>query len=221
MLSTLPVEQEVDLIHGWQQDRRKEALHKLIALYMPRIKAWARKGSQEYRDDLIAEGVMALILAAERIDPQVSGALGPAIRGAILRASAGLSAQISIPERQIRDAMAGRMEPEKAAVLRQALQVIDFDEFAIGLNCPAAEEEALSKEKQRRLRAALAQALRPLARDERHIVVRHLLHGDAGLEELASRLHLSTARARSLEGRALHKMRNSLIKSGFALQDLT
>lgn len=215
---------ELESLRAWKQNRRPADLQAIISRYMPKIRSWSRRGGPRHAEDLVAEGVIALIEAADRYDLSQGEGFGgfamPAVRGAIYRALARQDSAVSIPERQLRDAVSGRMAVEKAEVIRQALQVEDFDEFTAAQSMPAAEDEALRRERRRLLRKAVAGALRPLGRQERRLIVHHLLKEDMALETLAGHLSLSVSRARMIEGRALHKMRNTLMNEGFLVSDL-
>lgn len=215
---------EQEVLRRWQQDRKSADLQALITRYMPKIRAWSRRGGARHVEDLVAEGIIALIEAADRYvvgEGQGFGGFAmPAVRGAIYSALARQDSAVSIPERQLRDAVSGRMPVEKADMIRQALQVEDFDEFTVAQSVPAAEEETLRRERRRLLRKAVAGALRPLGRQERRLIVHHLLKEDMALETVAGKLSLSVSRARMIEGRALHKMRNTLMNEGFLVSDL-
>ena len=168
---------------------------------------------------------MAFVDAAKRFDPDqsegVAGHILPSVRGAIFRELARLQSAVTIPERQVRDAFSGRMVGERAEMIRQALAVESLDDIELTQSAPPTEEMALMSEKHRILRRAVAGALRRLARDERRLVVHHLLHEDMALDTLADRMDLTVSRARMIEGRALHKMRNTLMSKGFLVSDLT
>lgn len=217
--------EEAAWIAAWQRQQDRDALQKLILRHMAPIRGLARRSGGQERDDLITEGVIALIDAAGRFpldSPAPFAAFAmPAVRGAILRARAGIGSIVTIPERQLRDALSGRMEEGRALAIRAALHAEEFDETSLGQSNLDAEEEALLRERRRHIRLAVAEALRPLGRQERRLVVQHLLHEDIELHALAQRLNMSLSRARSLEGRALHKMRNILMTKGFVLSDLT
>lgn len=218
------LEQERSWIAAWQQNADRDALSQLIASILPRIRAVARRCSREQDEDLTTEGVLAVIESLQRYHPQGDipffAYAAPAVRGAIFRAFAAQSQSVSIPERHLRDAASGRMAAAKAAVIAQSLQSEPYDPQLCQQTSPTTEDLALGRERQAQLRAAVAKALSRLERTERHLIVRHILNEDVALETLAQRLHLPLARARMIEGRALHKMRNALMNNGFGMSDL-
>ena len=210
---------EARLLTLWREEGRSDALQELIALYLPRVKAWARLGGA-LREDLVAEGLLALIEAANRKPAAAQLALGAHVRGAMLQARARMAALISLPERQVRDAFAGRLPLEQANVIREALKYENFDEFSSPCASASSEDQRALDEEHRYQRRALAHALRGLSTSERRLVLHPLLRGDQSLEEVAKGLGLSLQRARNLQGRALHKMRNTLLSNGFIMSEL-
>ena len=210
---------ETRLLTLWREGGGSDALQELIALYLPRMKAWARLGG-ELREDLVAEGLLALIEAANRKQNGAQFALGAHVRGAMLQARARMAAMVSLPERQIRDALAGRLPEDQAQVIREALKHENFDEFSSPCAVASVEEEEAQRDGHRQRRRALARALRSLDASERRLVLHPLLRGDQSLEQVAQGLGLSLQRARNLQGRALYKMRNTLLSNGFAMAEL-
>lgn len=220
----LALQLERDRIAAWQDRRDHRALKELLSQYLPRIRALARRYSREMAEDLAMEGVVALIEALKRYQPQgevpfLAFAM-PAVRGAMMRAFAAQSGIVSMPERHLRDALAGRLGPEAAEALRNSLQTESFDELTVDAMGDTAEETALGRERLSRIRSALAAALAGLEKTERQLVIHHILKQDKPLETLAQDLKLPLSRLRMIEGRALHKMRNRLMTKGIMMSDL-
>lgn len=71
-------EEELDLIHAWQNDRNEQARVKLIAAYKPLIVGFARRNSRCASDtaDMIQEGIYGFIVALEKFDPENGARLG-------------------------------------------------------------------------------------------------------------------------------------------------
>ena len=220
----MALRQERDLIAAWQDRRDHRALQQLLGRFLPRIRAFARQYSREMAEDLAMEGVVALIEALRRYQPQGEvpfiAYAAPALRGAMVRAFAAQSGIVSMPERHLRDALAGRLGPEAAEAVRQSLQAESFDDCAVDAITDTAEETTLGQERLARIRAALANALAVLEKTERQLVVHHILKEDKPLETLAQDLKLPLSRLRLIEGRALHKMRNRLMTEGIMMSDL-
>lgn len=220
----LALQVERDHITAWQSRRDHHALQQLLSRYLPRMRSLARCYSREMAEDLAMEGVVALIEALKRYQPQGDvpflAFATPAVRGAMLRAFAAQSGIVSMPERQLRDALSGRLGPDAADALRQSLQAESFDELAADAAGDTAEDTALGQERLSRIRSALANALAGLEKTERQLVIHHILKEDKPLETLAQDLKLPLSRLRLIEGRALHKMRNRLMTKGIMMSDL-
>lgn len=218
------LDQERALLRAWQGRGDSRALTALMASCQPQMRAMARRLSRSHADDLLAEGQIALIEAAGRWQAQGSvrffSYAAIAVRAAMIQAHCRLQTPVSQPERALRDALSGRRGAVLASQAEASLQVAEIDDDLPDLSSPAAEEIALGRERRRSLRQALAGALRPLGRTERHLVLRHLLRGEDDFERLADGLGMAPARARQIEGRALHKMRNALLHAGFGPGDL-
>lgn len=224
ILSTLTPELQVRLAAAWRDEADAEALGLLIEPLMPRIRRAARRLSSGHAEDLMAEAMLALIEAIARwpgaSHGNLAGFVWPAVRGAMISARTRAHLPVSMPERRLRDGLAGRLGETMRESFEGLLSDEPFDESLSPEQSPASEDLALKREQARHLRTALARALRPLSRVERRLVVGHLLHESQALEQIAGQLKLSPARARALEGRALHKMRNSLLINGFMKSDL-
>ena len=222
--STLTPDLQARLAAAWRDDADPRALAQLIEPLMPRIRQAARRLSQSQAEDLAAEAMVALIEAIPRWPGVSHGNLTafiwPAVRGAMLSARTRARLPVSMPERRLRDGLAGRLGEDMREAFKELLSEEPFDEVQSPAQSPASEDLALTRERSRHLRTALARALRPLSRIERRLVVDHLLHESEALEEIAGHLKLSPARARALEMRALHKMRNALLINGFMKSDL-
>lgn len=226
MQSIAPLSQadQLRLASDWQQSGDSRALEALVTPLLPRILRLARRLSAAQADDLAAEGAVALIEAIGRwpgaAHGDLTGFVWPAVRGAMLRGRMRGQTAVSVPERRLRDGLAGRLGEPARSELHLLITGESFDETQVSQSSPASEDLALRAEQTRYLRKALARALRPLDRTERRLVVGHLLREDSPLDTLAGALQLSPARARALEGRALHKMRNNLMTHGFMKSDL-
>jgi len=214
------------LIKAWQEEADEAALSELLREGLPRLKATARRMSPELADDLLAEGLLALMKAAKRYVPQGDTpfiAYGVAMaRFAMIAAKIRLQSMLTVPQRHLRDVMAGRrQDDELEAVIQGWGQGEPLDDAHLPLAVAAAEEETLQREKRAQSRRAVAQALRLLNHDERCLVVAYRLQERRDLSALTRRLGLSPDRARQIEARALMKMRHSLLSRGFAIEDLT
>ena len=222
--STLSLPLQARLAAAWRDEADRQALEQLIVPLMPRIRRAARRMSAHHAEDLTAEAMIALIESIARWPGEshgnLAGFIWPAVRGAMITARTRAGMSVTMPERRLRDGLAGRLGTEAQQEYRDLLNEEPFDESQSPAQSPASEDLTLNRERSRHLRTALARALRPLTRIERRLVVDHLLHESEALEQIAGQLKLSPARARALEGRALHKMRNNLMINGFMKSDL-
>lgn len=221
--SDTALDRERSRLLAWQNGHDAAGIDEILRACRPRIAAMARRISSEHAEDLAAEGMLALMRAARRWQPV--GDLpfisygGIAARHAMVSALQRLRSGLSVPERHLRDVMSGRDGSEDADALRVLMVGEVFDE-AMAPASPAAEDEALRRERHALSRRLLAEALRGLGAEERRLVVEHRLHERSDIASLARRLGISPLRARQLEERALQKMRNALLRGGHGVEDL-
>jgi len=214
----LAPDEEFALIRQWKAEHDEHALHRLILAHAPLVAKWAR----HYRafgvsvEDLVQEGQLGLLKAAERFDPafgiRFSGYAGFWVRSAIRKHVLGNRSMVARTR-------VGRPTENSDGTRRSTWPQAD-----ISLNQPAAEtgEErerliadeagtpethflASANERQRAL--LIREALESLdAREVRILRARWLTDKRTPLADLGRELNLTGERVRQLERRALNKL---------------
>ena len=222
----LTAEVERQAIRAWQAKGDKDALGRLTASHARLAWSEARRWSNSTSDteDLAAEGMIGLIEAANEFDldrgVRFSTYASWFVKNRVVAASAKLGAVLDMPARVYLDARAGRLDPIRNADALAALDGVAADtsaaddETGIVVPCPdrTPEETAVARSSETRVKALLAQALENLDPMERTMIDRHLGMNDAGPVPAMDR-----SRARAIERRAMHRLRNSLQEQGFSL----
>lgn len=217
----LDMEQERILIGRWQADRDRAALEALILSHARQVYACAMRLSPEAveREELIAEGMVGLIRAADRFD------LGREVRfstyaqwwiqNSALRALARLRSVIDVPPRA-----------RRAAAALQQVAPPDSGEDLAGMDAlqspePTPEERLIARSANARLRGLIAEAMGELGEVEREIVLsRNLRQVPDTVEDLAGRLGLSRERLRQIERRAMSRLKYGLLSRGVTAAQL-
>lgn len=63
-------DEEILLIKNWQENRDEKSMESLIKSHLSMIFSIARKTRSVYFDDIVSEGIIGLIIAIEKFDPQ-------------------------------------------------------------------------------------------------------------------------------------------------------
>ncbi len=211
----LDVEQERILIRRWQADRDRAALEVLILSHARQVFACAMRlcSQASDREELIAEGMVGLIRAANRFDlardVRFSTYAHWWILNSAMRALARLSCVVDMPVRE-----------RRAAGALVQVAALDGDETGNGgeaMHCPdpTPEELMIARTANARLRQLIAEAMGDLADVEREIVVsRNLRQVPDTIEDLAGRLGLSREKLRQIERRAMMRLKYGLLSRG-------
>lgn len=221
----LESEQERDLIRRWQHDRDRVALEALILSHARQVYGCVLRLSVTPfdREELIAEGIVGLIRAAERFDlsreVRFSTYAHWWILNAVTRTVARLSSVVDMPTRAYRDGTA----------LSRISALPDEDEAAEGADLMAAvqspdptpEERLIARSSNARLRGLIAEAMADLGEVEREIVLsRNLRPVPDTIEDLALRLGVSRERLRQIERRAMTRLKYGLLSRGVTAAQL-
>lgn len=244
-------DEERQLILRYRSGSQK-ALESLIQSHMPLVRSIARRyrGQARHDDDLLAEGRLGLLQAAQRFEPErgVRFAVYAAwwvrafvrryaldnrriVRAPSTRMGRKLASKLPSTMQKLRQSrgrevsdaeIAGALDApvDEVSSVRLALSMpdvmLDDDGARAGaLVDPNAspEDEAASRERQRRIEQRIAYALGFLSSREREIVERRYLDDEgATLATLGERLGISRERVRQLEARAREKLRDHLIE---------
>lgn len=216
----LDMERERALIRRWQADRDRTALEALILSHARQVYACVLRLSSEAadREELIAEGMVGLIRAADRFDlsrgVRFSTYAAWWIQNSAVRAQARLNSVIDVPPRARRG----------AGALTQIAPSGDDD--AAGMDAmrspdPTPEERMIARSANARLRNLIAEAMGELGAMEREIVLsRNLRQGPDTVEDLAGRLGLSREKLRQIERRAMSRLKYGLLSRGVTAAQL-
>lgn len=217
----LDMERERALIRRWQADRDRTALEALILSHARQVYACAMRLSSEAadREELIAEGMVGLIRAADRFDlsreVRFSTYAAWWIQSSALQAQARLNSVIDVPPRARRRAEA----PTQVAPSGDDAAAAGMD--AMRSPDPTPEERMIARSANARLRNLIAEAMDELGAMEREIVLsRNLRQVPDTVEDLAGRLGLSREKLRQIERRAMSRLKYGLLSRGVTAAQL-
>lgn len=214
---SLPTERQ--LIERWKTARDPDALLRLIMTMQRFLKKVARKhgAARGVEQDLIHEGVLAIIVALERYEPvEDSRLLSFVWRRVVSAMSMGrqrVERIVDRPQERPRRPHDGRLAPGPPGTGSHS-SIEDVDEAVLSTRASDPEQVLLAAEKSGELVSLITRAIEGLSDFERELIVCRLEEGS--LEEVAGRHGATAELARKTEARALQKMRMSLMMSGYA-----
>lgn len=214
---SLPTERQ--LIERWKTARDSDALLRLIMTMQRFLKKVARKhgAARGVEQDLIHEGVLAIIVALERYEPvEDSRLLSFVWRRVVSAMSVGrqrVERIVDRPQERPRRPHDGRLAPGPPGTGSHS-SIEDVDEAVLSTSSSDPEQILLASEKSGELVSLITRAIEGLSSFERELIVCRLEEGS--LEEVAGRHGATAELARKTEARALQKMRMSLMMSGYA-----
>ena len=230
----LSVDEERDAVRRWQDNGDQAALEVLLRSHARQVYAQAARWTDNpsHREDLVAEGMIGLMRAADNFDlshdVRFSTYAAWWVLNGVSAALVRIKSVIDIPVRTYLDASVGRLEGENQAIAQMAMQSTielgyggDHDGGIASLDLTPEESATLRSdetEQRRMLDAALARL-----DDKDAEIIRRLRLGDpsTSVEELAGEYGMSRDRLRQMEKRALLRLRKRLIEGGFGLGALT
>jgi RNA polymerase sigma factor (sigma-70 family) len=214
--------EERELISSWLTDRDQDALHALIVAYYPFILKVVRdhNSKRERQADLVSDAIIALIEAMETFEPRAEirflSYARSFIKSAVVESRRFMEAQIDIPRHAFRtgEAPTNMTAAEVKTALSNAVNFSDVaDELPAGEEtCP--QHSVSQKDTISFWRDSLEEAISDLPEDERRVMAYRLDESDERIKDIASRIGISTARARALEARAMMRLRLSLSNQG-------
>lgn len=220
----LDVEQEKHLIHSWQRVRDKSALQTLINAHVRLVHAYVRRfvsPKEDRYEDLLAEGTLGLIQAADRFDLERGVRFGTYgqwwIANKVRAANSVTKDMVDVPAGS-RDALVA--DPEAIVMNAAALDGEDGD-LQDQLLCtdPTPEERAIADSNQDALRRDLAQALTNLEAMEQDVVIsRSFRSSPDSFETLSQRHGVARDRLRQIERRAMSRLRHALLTRGITAE---
>jgi RNA polymerase sigma-32 factor len=217
-LPLLEAEEESVLIRQWKDDQDESALHTLVLAHAPLVAKWAR----HYRafgvsvEDLVQEGQLGLLRAAERFDPgfgiRFSGYAGFWVRSSIRKHVLGNRSMVARTRvaRVVQNPDGTRRPtwPQADVSLNQpATETGEERERLIADDGPTPEENIFARANGRQREQLIHEALDSLDPREVHILrARWLAERRTPLAELGREMGLTGERVRQLERRALAKL---------------
>ncbi|PYE84365.1 sigma-70 family RNA polymerase sigma factor [Pseudoroseicyclus aestuarii] len=218
-------------ICAWQDHRDPRALELLLRSHARQAWSQAARWSDtpSQLEDLVAEGMIGLMRAADRFDRALEVRFSTyaawSVMTCVTAAIARVKTVIDIPARTYIDARMGRLTGEEADLARLVLQEPIALDTPTSDGAPTPSERLASLELTPEERvtanssaAALARllnaAMEELSEEERVIITRHKLQGE-DRDAIAADLGITRARLRQLEGHALTVLQRRLIALGF------
>lgn len=234
----LDAQQERVAIKSWQQDGDRKSLEILVRSHARMVWAQALSWSNNpvHLEDLVAEGIMGLMRAADTFDLTFKVRFATYakwwVTAGISAALARVKIVIDIPARIYVDACGGRLRDEKSICAQMAIKgtvSLDVSPADTGnhafksLRCTDLnpEEVMLAKSSSKTLSQTLYSALKNLNPTEQKIIKRlKLKRSPDNARELAKELKMSQAKLRQIERHAVMRLRKELPKCGFQLEML-
>lgn len=202
----LEVGEERRLIERWQRQRDRQAMERLIYSHARQVYKLVRRTGAEpaIAEELISEGYIGLICAADRFDPEKGARFSTyahwwvqnCVNTALARIRTGGS-------NLVREAA----DPDESNGVSMIEQVESPD--------PTPEEQAIAQCEVTHHRALLQESLAELANVEREIVLaRSLRSVPETIDDLSSKLGMSGTKLRQIERRALSRLKFALLSRG-------
>lgn len=229
----LPYEQERDALRRWQEERDEGALTLLLRSHARQAWAQARRWSDNpaHLEDLVAEGLLGLVRAADAFDRSVETRFATYanwwVMNAVSAALTRIKGVVDVPSRAYLDARTGRLGEGERLRAESAVQ------GAVGLTaqmpdgsgrpmdqliCPEATPEEYTERmtSEAALKRMLGQAMGVLDASEIEIIRRRRLEPTpSSAEDVAADLKITLHRLRQMENRAILRLRRKLLELGF------
>ncbi len=224
---------ERDAIQSWQASGDRAALELLLRTHARQVFALAQRWSSDpvELEDLVAEGMIGLIRAAEQFDLAQNVRFSTYAHWWILTsvstAIARLRSLVDMPARTYLDARMGRLTGTDRDLALQALGgYVNIDAMTADGDAPRGaelqssdltpEEHLEASANDRLMRDTIAQALGDLGDPDREVLMRRkLCMPPETVEEISVALGISRDRVRMIERRAMARLRLVLQRLGF------
>lgn len=234
----LGAKQERMAIRNWQQKGDRNSLEILVRSHARLVWSQALSWSNNpvHLEDLVAEGIMGLMRAADNFDLSFRVRFSTYAKWWV---TAGISAALSrvkividIPARIYVEACGSNAGDEKSVSAQIAIRgTVSLDSPAPNsesqpvniLRCPELnpEERALAKSSSSAMAQTLYNALKTLSPTEQQVIKRLKLKTEPDCAgALARELKMSRAKLRQIERHAVMRLRKELPKCGFHLEML-
>ena len=203
----LAMEDERVLLKHWQVSKDQCALESLVLSHARIVFYWARKLSddQTEREDLVSEGILGLIHAADLFDLDRDVRFSTYARWWVKNATMTARDQL-------------RAVVETPAGIQNSTQhsIDDDDSFAsLASDDPNPEETVIAQSTQNLLRNCLQDAMTVLEDTDRDVLYsRTLKHPPESIQSLAARLGINSTKLRQVERRAMSRLKFELATRG-------
>mgnify|MGYP003635344013 FL=1 len=203
----LAMEDERVLLKHWQVSKDQCALESLVLSHARIVFYWARKLSddQTEREDLVSEGILGLIHAADLFDLDRDVRFSTYARWWVKNATMTARDQL-------------RAVVETPAGIQNSTQysIDDDDSFAsLASDDPNPEETVIAQSTQNLLRNCLQDAMTVLEDTDRDVLYsRTLKQPPESIQSLAARLGINSTKLRQVERRAMSRLKFELATRG-------
>ena len=203
----LAMEDERVLLKHWQVSKDQCALESLVLSHARIVFYWARKLSddQTEREDLVSEGILGLIHAADLFDLDRDVRFSTYARWWVKNATMTARDQL-------------RAVVETPAGIQNSTQhsIDDDDSFAsLASDDPNPEETVIAQSTQNLLRNCLQDAMTVLEDTDRDVLYsRALKQPPESIQSLAARLGINSTKLRQVERRAMSRLKFELATRG-------
>lgn len=225
--------EERTAIQDWQHKGDRSALELLLRSHARQVYSQAQRWTSNpvELEDLVAEGMIGLMRAADQFDLAQEVRFSTYARWwvmtSVTTAVARIRSLVDMPARTYLDARMGRLSGVDRDFALQALrEYVNIDAVAVDLDRPRSTElespdmtpaehfEAASSDAL--LRKTMARALDDLGEPDREVLMRRKLGATPEpVEEIAAALGISRERVRQIERRAMARLKLSLQRLGF------
>ncbi|WP_295512676.1 sigma-70 family RNA polymerase sigma factor [uncultured Sulfitobacter sp.] len=204
-------EQERALIEGWQTNKDPSALEELLLSHARIVYYWARKLSSDQadREDLISEGIIGLIKAAEMFDLERDVRFSTYarwwVKNATITARNRLHAIVDTPEGTSKEIPA----PTRHSVDDEntLLSLVSDD--------PSPEEHLITRSSHQKMCKNISEAMAGLDAIDREVVqCRMIKQPPESVKDLSVRLGVNSDKLRQLERRAMVRLKTELVSRG-------
>lgn len=210
-LPLLEHDRERQLLAAWQHGGDRAALEELISSHARMVGSWVSKvgGSPQDRDELMAEGFLGLVKAANKFDlsrdVRFSTYARWWVRNHVFAARSRLGTIVDAPKGMPGGEAYGPPPVTSDNDLVDALESLET----------TPEEELIERSDSAQVRKTIVEAMQCLSSLEQEVVIaRHLQSPAATVEELAGRKGMTGDRLRQVERRAMSKLKFELLKRG-------
>lgn len=203
----LALEDERVLLKHWQVSKDQCALESLVLSHARIVFYWARKLSddQTEREDLVSEGILGLIHAADLFDLDRDVRFSTYARWWVKNATMTARDQL----RAVVETPAGTQNSTQQSI-------DDEDSFAtLVSDDPNPEETVIARSTQDLLRSRLQDAMTVLEDTDREVLYsRSLKQPPESIQCLAARLGINSTKLRQIERRAMSRLKFELATRG-------